>query len=228
MSDIIVRCEKLVKQYKNGNKLINVIDDVNIEITRGQIVAIVGASGSGKSTLIHLLGGLDKPTSGICMVEGIDWQLMKPSKRDEWRNKNLGTIYQQHNLLPELTSMENVALPLWVRGVKIEEALERAKVILTTLKMHHRLTSLPSTLSGGERQRVAIARAIITNPKCILADEPTGSLDSNMTFEIFSLLCELKQNLGTTIIIATHDERLSKNADRIIEINDGKVKKSWF
>lgn len=225
MNKPIIRCENLTKIYKTGLCEFTALYNVNLEFNQGEIIAITGASGSGKSTLLHLLSGLDSPTNGTCMVEGISWSMMNKEKRDKWRNQHLGIIYQIHNLIPDLNVIENVALPLMIRGINVIDSLSEAKKTLSELKMHHRLYNMPSSLSGGEKQRASIARAIITRPKCLLADEPTGSLDSNMSFDILEVFKELREKFSTLVIIATHDEQISKNTDRQLVMKDGRILK---
>lgn len=228
MNKPIIRCENVIKTYGSGLAEFKALDNVNLEFNQGEIVAITGSSGSGKSTLLHLLSGLDNPSSGTCMVEGISWVFMSKEKRDWWRNQHLGIIYQNHNLIPELNVIENVALPLMIRGNNVTYSLLQAKNILSDLKMHHRLHNMPSSLSGGEKQRAAIARAIITKPKCLLADEPTGSLDSNMSFDILQIFKQLRETLGTLVIIATHDMQISSNTDRQLIMKDGRIIKDSY
>lgn len=225
MSEII-KCLNLTKTYKDGENVTEVLKNINININQGEMVGIIGKSGSGKSTLLHILGGLDTPTSGESELNGQSWQKLKGSKKDLWRNKYLGVIYQQHFLMSEFSAEENVAMPLIVRGESKKYSIETARKMLDLVGLTDRAKYNPNALSGGERQRVSIARALVTNPKCILADEPTGNLDSKSAQEVFSLINNMCKELGTTLVLVTHDLNLAKKMDRVIKIVDGQIEEN--
>jgi len=217
----VLACRNLCKTYYQGKVAVPVLLGVNLAIGKGERVAIVGASGSGKSTLLHLLGGLDSATSGQAFINGRDMQSLNETERGELRNKSLGFVYQFHHLLPEFNAIENVAMPLIIRRLPDEESSALAIEMLQKVGLGHRLNHAPSELSGGERQRVALARALVTKPACILADEPTGNLDRQTASEVFKLMLELNSNLGTSLVIATHDPAIAAGAARILELVDG-------
>lgn len=221
MSDIILRSHKLSKSYNDGASKIDVLCDVNISITKGERLAIIGPSGSGKSTLLHLLGGLDKPTSGEVMVNNVNWQKINEKQRCGVRNKSLGFIYQFHHLLPEFTALENVSMPLLLGNVSVKEARATASEILDAVGLQARKEHKPAQLSGGERQRVAIARALVHQPSCVLADEPTGNLDQTTATKVFELMLELNQKMNTSLVIVTHDQKLAERMDRILVLGKG-------
>ena len=217
----ILKVENLIKTYKEGNDEFNAVDDISFSVEKGEFVAVVGASGSGKSTLMHMIGGVDRPTSGKIFIDGKEINTMDNNKLAIFRRRQIGIVYQFYNLIPILTSEENITLPIELDGRKpdkdkIEEVMERLGIL-------DKRNSLPNELSGGQQQRVAIARAIINNPTILLADEPTGNLDTNAADEIVNIFKMTNKNYKQTIIMITHNPEIAKEADRILRIQDGKL-----
>lgn len=217
----ILKVENLTKTYGSGENLVHAVDDVSFSVEKGEFVAIVGASGSGKSTLLHLIGGVDRPTSGKIFVDGNDISKMNDDKLAVFRRRQVGIVYQFYNLIPILTVEENITLPCDLDGRGVDR--ERLEMILDSFGLRARRKHLPNQLSGGQQQRASIARALINNPSLVLADEPTGNLDSKSSDEVMSMLKMCNQSYGQTVIMITHNLDIAKQADRIITISDGKI-----
>ncbi|MDH5357767.1 MAG: lipoprotein-releasing ABC transporter ATP-binding protein LolD [Gammaproteobacteria bacterium] len=221
MTDPIIQCTHLAKHFTDGYLETDVLSDINLTVNKGDRLAIVGSSGSGKSTLLHLLGGLDQPSSGTVKIHNQDINTLSVNALSKLRNQSLGFVYQFHHLLPEFSALENVAIPLVIAGQQPKQAQQQAEDLLTKVGLSHRLAHKPSELSGGERQRAALARALITQPDCLLADEPTGNLDHRTAQTIFELILSLNESLGTALIIVTHDCEMASQMDKIFTLSDG-------
>lgn len=225
MSEVVISCRNLRKTFAQGGLTVPVLHDINIDISRGERVAILGSSGSGKSTLLHLLGGLDRASGGSVSILGHDVHTMGEASLGALRNQALGFVYQFHHLLAEFTALENVAMPLLIRGMKRDEANPIAAHMLGLVGLAQRTAHLPAELSGGERQRVAVARALVTEPACVLADEPTGNLDRASAQALFRLIQDLNATLNTSFIIVTHDLELASQMQRQLHLVDGVLRK---
>ena len=221
----VLHAQTLVKAYEEGNNELEVLKGVDLTVHKGDILAIIGASGSGKSTLLNLLGGLDHATRGSVSIAGTSVASLNDRETGRLRNRYLGFVYQFHHLLPEFTALENVAMPLLIRGEKPADCQARAAAILERVGLEHRLKHKPSALSGGERQRVAIARALVTEPALVMADEPTGNLDERTAAQVQALMIELNENLGTAFMIVTHDREFASRCPQQYELHDGLLRR---
>lgn len=220
-SERLIEITNLSRVYEDGASKVTVLESLNMTVEHGEQLAIVGASGSGKSTLLHLIGALDKPTKGEILINGQDVHKLKPKAQGEFRNMNIGFVYQFHHLLPEFTALENVAMPLVIRGINRDQAYRKAAALIERVGLTNREQHKPSELSGGERQRIAFARALANEPVCVLADEPTGNLDHATALRVYDLMCEINQEMGTTFITVTHDLELASKMQRQLKLEDG-------
>ena len=221
MNNLVICCENVVKNYQDGGLSVEVLKQINLNIHQGESVCIVGASGSGKSTLLHLLGGLDKPSSGEVSLMGQSLANLTQKQLGDLRNRYLGFVYQFHHLLPEFSAEENVMMPLLIAKKNKDEARQAASEMLEKVGLKNRATHRPGELSGGERQRAAIARALVTRPACILADEPTGNLDRKNAANVLAMMMDLKNELGTALVVVTHDDQATQHFDRVMTMSDG-------
>jgi lipoprotein-releasing system ATP-binding protein len=218
---VVLTTQAVSRSFREGGSTLEVLRGIDLTVAAGERLAIIGASGSGKTTLLQILGGLDRPDSGVVRVLGEDIHRLSESDRGALRNRAIGFVYQFHHLLPEFSSLENVAMPLLVRRVRTSVAEARAREMLTRVGLGERLTHRPSQLSGGERQRTAVARALVSSPSLVLADEPTGNLDGRNAEQVFALMLQLNRELGTSLVVVTHDTRLAARMDRVLELNVG-------
>ena len=223
INDAVIRAEGLAKTYAEGKMHTPVFDGLELSVSRGETVAIIGASGAGKSTLLHLLGGLDVPTAGEVYVAGQRMSALSDAARGALRNRNLGFIYQFHHLLPEFSALENVMMPVLLGGGEIADARARALELLESVGLGHRLEHKPGEMSGGERQRAAVARALVNQPACVLGDEPTGNLDDRTAAAVFGQMLELNRARATSLVLVTHDRSLARKLDRVLELREGRL-----
>jgi len=222
-NDCVLEAVDVVREFREAGGVLRVLDGLNLQLRRGECVAIVGASGSGKTTLLQILGGLDRPTTGRVSIDGRDLHALDERARSDLRNRSIGFIYQFHHLLPEFSALENVAMPLLVRRMPTAEAKAQAAALLREVGLGERLAHRPHQLSGGERQRAAVARALVTDPKLVFADEPTGNLDGRNAGQVFELMLRLNRERATTLVIVTHDLQLAARMDRVLTLADGRL-----
>ncbi len=220
----VIEARGLGKTYAEGSLRTPVFDGLDLAVERGETVAILGASGAGKSTLLHLLGGLDTPSAGEVYVDGQKMSALSDAERGRLRNRALGFIYQFHHLLPEFTALENVMLPVVLGGARVPQAEQKARALLDAVGLGHRMAHKPGELSGGERQRAAVARALVNRPGCVLGDEPTGNLDEKTAATVFDLMLDLNRDQRTSLVLVTHDRRLARRLDRVLELHEGRLR----
>lgn len=223
MNNVLIECKQLEQYFLDAGDKVEIFKDLNFTVNKSESIAITGASGSGKSTLLYLLGGLESPKSGQVIINGQDLAKLSANKLAAFRNKNIGFVYQFHHLLSEFTAVENVAMPLLIRGESSKQAILYAKELLIKVGLEKRFEHKPSTLSGGEKQRTAIARALVTQPQCLFADEPTGNLDNKTARQVYDLLLDLNQQFNTSLVIVTHDEHMADSMQRKIVLADGQI-----
>ncbi|MCK5648676.1 MAG: lipoprotein-releasing ABC transporter ATP-binding protein LolD [Gammaproteobacteria bacterium] len=226
MNDIVIDCQNMDQYFDDGTSRVDIFQNLNLQVKTGQRLAIIGASGSGKSTLLYMMGGLDKIKSGKLLIDGHDVSRLTAKKLGILRNKTLGFVYQFHHLLQEFTALENVAMPLLIRGDSTALAKQKAAYLLEQVGLSHRLKHKPGELSGGERQRAAIARALVTDPKCLLADEPTGNLDNTTAKQVYELLIKLNEEMNISLVLVTHDEKLAARMDTVLRLSDGTLSRA--